>query len=179
MFYTPLILRLFTFTPFASTHNLLIYALSFSVYSPLARFFLLTITSAYFIISYGHVILGSSLFDLRLPFQCPRQLSPYNDWLRVGRSGNRVHVEARFSAPVQTGLGAHPASCTMGTRSFPGVKSGRGVTLTPHHLLVPLVMKEWSYTSTPPMGRTACTDPQCRYKGDLYLYLTLPFQEHD
>jgi hypothetical protein len=44
---------------------------------------------------------------------------------------------ARFSAPVQTGPGAHPASCAMGTGSFPGVKSGRGVTLTPHHLLVP------------------------------------------
>jgi hypothetical protein len=44
---------------------------------------------------------------------------------------------ARFSAPVQTGPGAHPASCTMGTVSFPGVKSGRGVTLTPHPLLVP------------------------------------------
>jgi hypothetical protein len=27
---------------------------------------------------------------------------------------------ARFSAPVQTGPGAHPASCTMGTGSFPG-----------------------------------------------------------
>ena len=26
--------------------------------------------------------------------------------------------------------------------SFPGAKSGRGVTLTPHPLLVPLVMKE-------------------------------------
>jgi len=25
----------------------------------------------------------------------------------------------------------------MGTGSFPGVKSGRGVTLTPHPLLVP------------------------------------------
>jgi len=49
---------------------------------------------------------------------------------------------ARFSAPVQTGPGAHPASCTMGTGSFPGVKSGRGMTLTPHPLLVPLVMKE-------------------------------------
>ena len=49
---------------------------------------------------------------------------------------------ARFSAPVQTGPGAHPASCTMGTGSFPGVKSGRGVTLTPHLLLVPLVVKE-------------------------------------
>ena len=43
---------------------------------------------------------------------------------------------ARFSVPVQTGPGTHPASCTMGTGSFPGVKSGRGVTLTPHPLLV-------------------------------------------
>ena len=43
----------------------------------------------------------------------------------------------RFSAPVQTGPGAQPASCAMGTGSFPGVKRGRGVTLTPHPLLVP------------------------------------------
>jgi len=49
---------------------------------------------------------------------------------------------ARFSAPVQTGPGAYPAFCTMGTGSFPGVKSGRGVTLIPHPLLVPLVIKE-------------------------------------
>jgi len=49
---------------------------------------------------------------------------------------------ARFSAPVQTGPGAHPDSCTVGTGSFPGVKSGWGMTLTPHPLLVPLVMKE-------------------------------------
>jgi len=46
---------------------------------------------------------------------------------------------ARFSTPVQTGPGAHPTSCTMGSGSFAGVKS---VTLTPHTLLVPLVMKE-------------------------------------
>ena len=44
--------------------------------------------------------------------------------------------------PVQIGPGAHPASYTVGTGSFPGVKSSRGVTLTPHPLLVPLVMKE-------------------------------------
>jgi hypothetical protein len=43
----------------------------------------------------------------------------------------------RFSAPVQTGPGAHPATCTMGSGSFPGVESGRDVTLTPHPLLVP------------------------------------------
>ena len=32
---------------------------------------------------------------------------------------------------------------------------------------------QYSYTSTPPMGRTACTEPQCLYKGALYLYLTV------
>jgi hypothetical protein len=37
-------------------------------------------------------------------------------------------VEAIFSAPVQTGSGAHPASYTVGTGSFPGVKRpGRGI----------------------------------------------------
>jgi hypothetical protein len=49
---------------------------------------------------------------------------------------------ARFSAPVQTGPGAHPASCVKGTESFPGVMRGRGVKLTPHPLLVP-----WSWKS--------------------------------
>ena len=31
--------------------------------------------------------------------------------------------EARFFAPVQTGSGAHPASCTMGTNSCTSIKS--------------------------------------------------------
>jgi hypothetical protein len=48
---------------------------------------------------------------------------------------NKVHVinitkkkipaGTRFFAHVQTGPGAHPASCTMGSRSFPGVKQPR------------------------------------------------------
>ena len=59
-----------------------------------------------------------------------------------GLDGPRIESRwgARFSAPVQTGPGAYPASCTMGTGSFPGVNSGRGATLTPHPLLVP-----WSW----------------------------------
>ena len=68
---------------------------------------------------------------------------------------------ARFSAPVQTGPGAHPAFCTMGTGSFLGVKSGRGVTLTPHPLLVPWSRKGRAIPLPLPMGRMACTEPQC------------------
>ena len=55
----------------------------------------------------------------------------------AGRSGDRIPVKARFSTPVQTAPGPQPASCKMGTGSFHGTKSGRGVTLTPHPLLVP------------------------------------------
>jgi len=48
------------------------------------------------------------------------------------RSRDRIPVGVRFSVPVQTDPGAHPASCTMGTGSFPGVKwSGRGVDRPP------------------------------------------------
>jgi len=81
----------------------------------------------------------------------------------IGYGLDGPEIESRwgeFSAPVQTSPGAHPASWIMGTGSFLGVKSGRGVTLTPHPLLVPCSRMS-----------TACTEPQCLYKGALYLYL--------
>jgi hypothetical protein len=53
------------------------------------------------------------------------------------QSGDPILVEARFSTPVQTDPEAHPASCKIGIGSLPGVRYGRGVTLTPHSLLVP------------------------------------------
>jgi len=56
---------------------------------------------------------------------------------RLDGPGIKSRWRSRLSAPVQTGPGAHPASCTVDTGSFPGVKSGRGVTLTPHSLLIP------------------------------------------
>ena len=49
--------------------------------------------------------------------------------LRAGRSVDRIPVGRAFPS-VHTGPGAHPASCTMGTGSFPGVKYSRGVLLT-------------------------------------------------
>jgi hypothetical protein len=104
--------------------------------------------------------------------------------LRAGRSGDRIPVWARFSAPVQTNSGAHPASCTMGTGSLPGVKSGRAVTLTPHPLLVPLVIRVELYlyspyrpyslyrASVPVQSLSACTEPRCLYRAPI------PFNLH-
>jgi hypothetical protein len=57
---------------------------------------------------------------------------------------------------VQTGSGAHPASCTMGTGGpFPGPKRGRGVTLTTHPHLVPRSGMSRGYTSSPPPAPSA------------------------
>jgi hypothetical protein len=51
---------------------------------------------------------------------------------RAGRSGDRIPVGAKFFAHVQTGPGAHPASCTISTGSFSGVKRpGRGADHPP------------------------------------------------
>ena len=80
-------------------------------------------------------------------------------------NGPRIEFRwgARFSSPVQTGPGAHPASCTMGTGTFPGVKSGRGVTLTNHSVLMPWLKKGRAipllplWTVRPVQSLSACT----------------------
>jgi hypothetical protein len=57
---------------------------------------------------------------------------------------------------VQTSPGAHPASCKLGIRSFPGVKYGWGVLLTTHPLLEP---RSWKSRAIPlpPLGHNrAC-----------------------
>ena len=65
--------------------------------------------------------------------------------LRAGGSGIESQWGRDFP-PVQTGPGAHPASCTMRAGPFPGVKSGRGMLLTTHLLLVP---RSWKSRAIP------------------------------
>jgi hypothetical protein len=57
-----------------------------------------------------------------------------------------------------------------GYRVFPGGKKRPRRDADPSPPSSAMVMKGWSYTSTPPMGRTSCTEPQCLYKGALYLF---------
>ena len=72
--------------------------------------------------------------------------------LRAGQSGDRIE----FSAPVQTGPEAHPASYTMGAGSFPRVqRPGRGVDHPSH--LAPRLKKESSYTSAPLWAFVTCS----------------------
>jgi hypothetical protein len=59
---------------------------------------------------------------------------------------------------VQTGSGAHPASCPMGTGGpFPGGKArpGRDADHSPH--LVPRSRMSRSYNSSPPSASVACS----------------------
>ena len=70
--------------------------------------------------------------------------SPVGTATRYGLDGPEIESRwgVRFSALVQTGPRAHPASCTMGTGSLSrGVKRpGRGVDHPPH--LAPRLKKE-------------------------------------
>ena len=84
--------------------------------------------------------------------------------LRAGRSGIESRWERDFP-PVQTGPGAHPASCTRGTGSFRGVKCGRSVLLTTHPLPVP---RSWKSRAIPLPTLWATTG---LYRGSLYLDL--------
>ena len=59
----------------------------------------------------------------------------------LDRPGMESRWGAKFSAPVHTDPGTHPASCRVGTRSFLGIKRP-GRDAGPSPLLVPLVMKE-------------------------------------
>jgi hypothetical protein len=82
-------------------------------------------------------------------------LLPGQKWFN--RIQNIVNISvgiAIFSTPVQTGPEAHPASYTMGTGSFPGVKRpGRGVVHPPHlaprlkSTAIPLLLLLWAFVA--------------------------------
>ena len=71
----------------------------------------------------GNVIYQTHQMELGQP-------SRYSDSIWAGRSGNKIPMEARFWALVQTGRGVHPDFHTMGTVSLFQGYSGQNVMLT-------------------------------------------------
>ena len=97
------------------------------------------------------------------------QRSRYSDWLRAGRSGDRIPVGGEIFGTLPDWPWAPPSLLYNGYRVFPGGKERPGRDADSSTLSSAEVMKKQSYTSTLPMGLTACTEPQCLHKGALYL----------
>ena len=93
----------------------------------------------------------------------------YSDWLRSGRFGDGISVGGEIFRTCPDRPWGPPSLLYNGYRVFPGGKERPGRDADPSPRSSAVVMKEQSYTSTPPMGRTACTEPQCLYKGTLYI----------
>jgi len=74
------------------------------------------------VLKYGNL----NLLEHSGPVQACNRTALTFDWLRAGQSRDRIPVGGRFFR-----------TCTMGSGSFPEVKSGRVVTLTLHPFLVP------------------------------------------
>jgi len=111
-------------------------------FSPFTRHLLLIKTTRLSLsLSHGQNKADCTQRNLKLIMSPIISSVPYGDWLGAERSGDRIPVGSRFFLPVQFGSEAHPATCTMGTGSFPGVKrSGDGVDRPPH--LAPRLKKE-------------------------------------
>ena len=62
-----------------------------------------------------------------------------------------------------------PSLLYNGYRVFPGGEERPRRDADPSPLLVPWSRNSRAIPLLPPMGRTACTEPQCLYKGALYL----------
>jgi hypothetical protein len=73
-----------------------------------------------------------------------------SDFIRAWRSGDRIWVEARFFAPVQTGPRSTPPPVKWVPHHSRGT-SGRDVALTTQSNLALRSKKEKSYVFTPPV----------------------------
>jgi hypothetical protein len=88
----------------------------------------------------------------------------YSVWLRTGRPGDRGSIPGRDKKIFPLASVSRPAlrptqlpvQRVPGVLS-PGVKRGRGVTLTTHPYLVPRSRMSMGYTSSPPSASMACS----------------------
>ena len=111
------------------------------------------------------IFIFSSVFRELIIFCCVNYSVIHVQLGRVAQSVQRLTTgwAVRGSKPGGTRFSArsdrpcvHPASCTTGTWSLPGLKYGRGVLLTTHPLLVPC---SWKSRAIPLPTLWATTGP--------------------
>jgi hypothetical protein len=83
--------------------------------------------------------------------------------LRDGRSGDRIPVGGKIFRTCPDRPYGPTSLLYNGYWIFPGCKEWPGRDADPSPPSSAAVKKGESYTSTPPIGRTACTEPQCLY----------------
>jgi len=92
-------------------------------------------------------------------------------------------IESRWEGDIFRTCPDGPCGSTSllynGNRVLPGGKEWSGRGADPSSPSSAMVKKGYSYTSSLPMGRTACTELQCLYKGALYLYLLFTVNKTD
>jgi len=85
-----------------------------------------------YIAKIGQTKLFFVLMDFKLDLRGPGSSVGIATGYGLDGPGIESRWGAKFSAPAQSGPGAHPASCKMGTGHFQGVRGGRGLRMTPH-----------------------------------------------
>jgi hypothetical protein len=89
--------------------------------------------------------------------------------LQAGRSGDRIAVGGEIFRTCPGRPWGPPSLLYNGYRVFPGGKERPEIDADPSTPSSVVVKKEYSYTSTPHIGRMACTEPQCLYRASVPL----------
>ena len=85
---------------------------------------------------FGGVFFIHPIYCSTIPFRRVGHRRRYSDWLRAGQSGDRIPVGGEIFCTCPDLPWGPPSLLYNWYRVFTRVKSGRGVTLTPHPLLV-------------------------------------------
>ena len=88
-------------------------------------------------------------FHIRRNCELPSNSCLCSELLRAGQSGDRIPLRARFSPSAETSTGTNPDCCTMNFGSLSRAQRSRGVALSTHLHLVPMLKKEYNLPSRP------------------------------
>jgi hypothetical protein len=122
-------------------------------------------------------------------------MQPLVYYVSITTNKKKIHYSAASVVDIVTGYGPDgPGNESQWGRDFPhlsrpalgstqplvqwvpGLSHGKeqlGHDADPSPPSSVMVMKGYSYTSTPPIGCMACTEPQCLYKGALFTCTTV------